>query len=51
MEIKFHLLVETEGAVAVGCSALLGAGRIPMFAANTDKRSKITTTAMMNQTA
>jgi len=23
MTIKFHLLVETEGAVAVGCSALL----------------------------
>ena len=24
MMIKFHLLVETEGAVAVGCSDLLG---------------------------
>jgi hypothetical protein len=26
MIIKFHLLVETEGAVAVGCSELLGDG-------------------------
>jgi hypothetical protein len=35
--IKFHLLVETEGAVAVGSSALLGAG----FSSTTHLKSLI----------
>jgi hypothetical protein len=38
MIIKFHLLVETEGAVAVGCSVLLaGVPDIPVPQITIDK--------------